>query len=144
MILELTYLFIMLSFYSWRHIFSCNKSKGEQLCHLALKNIFKDYKFVSVRPEWLKNPETGKNLEIDLFNEKLRLGIEYNGYQHYVFPNRFHKKKKDFIAQVRRDEYKKKMCDVHRVHIIVVPFHIRKERIEFYIRRKLRMIGYNV
>lgn len=36
------------------------------------------------RPNWLKNPRTGRNLELDFFIGKpVRVGIEYQGYQHF-------------------------------------------------------------
>lgn len=35
------------------------------------------------RPDWLKNQKTGKNFEIDLFVPSLRIGIEYQGAQHF-------------------------------------------------------------
>lgn len=132
----------MLTFYSWRFVFTCYKSKGEKQCKMALKNIFKNHDFITIRPNWLKNPETGKNLEIDLYNDNLKLGIEYNGYQHYIFPNRYHKSRRDFIAQVRRDMFKQQVCDKMGIYIIVVPFHISNNNIENYIRQKLHRIGY--
>lgn len=134
------YLIIMLSFYSWRSLFVFEKSIGETLCKQALRRIFKNYEFKTIRPNWLKNPETGKNLEIDLYCKELNLGIEYNGLQHYVFPNKFHKTREEFIAQVRRDQFKKKMCNLHKLNLIVVPYKIRKEYIELYIRKKLKKI----
>ena len=34
------------------------------------------------RPDWLKNPITGFNLELDLYFPNLKLGVEANGYGH--------------------------------------------------------------
>jgi hypothetical protein len=137
----LNYLLIMISYYSFRHLFKLEFTLGEIYCKRALKNIFKNkYQFKTIRPDWLKNPETGKNLEIDLYCKELNLGIEYNGIQHYIYPNCFHKTKEQFIAQVRRDEFKKRMCNKHKLHLIVVPYKIRKDYIELYIRKKLKKI----
>lgn len=33
----------------------------------------------NIRPNWMKNPSTGYNLEIDIFIESLNIGIEYDG-----------------------------------------------------------------
>lgn len=137
----LVYLILMVVFYSYRHLFPNGTSKGEFKCKLALMKLFPNHEFCCVRPCWLENPETGKNLEIDLYNDELKLGVEYNGYQHYVFPNYFHKHKKQFVGQVRRDVFKKKMCDLHRVTLIIVPYKIRLEKIESYILAKLKKAG---
>jgi len=38
---------------------------------------------MSLRPDWLKNPKTGRNLEIDIYFPKHKIAVEYNGKQHY-------------------------------------------------------------
>ena len=35
-----------------------------------------------LRPTWLKNPETGKNLEIDIYFPDIKVGVEVQGVQH--------------------------------------------------------------
>jgi hypothetical protein len=109
-------------------------SKGEMACLEALYNIFgDDYEFKSVRPSWLKNPKTNRAMELDCYNEKLKLAVEYQGEQHYKFPNIFHKSKNDFDAQVYRDETKLDICDELGVYVITVPYTIKNEDIEKYI-----------
>ncbi|QYB17365.1 hypothetical protein PV-S19_0001 [Pacmanvirus S19] len=39
--------------------------------------------FTKVRPFWLVNPKTGKNLEIDFYNEEYKLGFEYQELHHF-------------------------------------------------------------
>ena len=41
-----------------------------------------------IRPDWLKNPETGKNLEIDIFLDPPGVGIEYDGAYFHKNPER--------------------------------------------------------
>ena len=41
------------------------------------------FKFVRVRPDFLKNPSTGSNLELDGFCEELNMAFEYDGEQHF-------------------------------------------------------------
>src|SRR5690348_6310742 len=81
-------------------------SKGEKECRRVLEEIY-GKSFTKVRPKWLKNPETGRNLELDCYNEELKIAVEYNGEQHYKWPNFTKQSQEDFIQQVRRDKYKK-------------------------------------
>lgn len=114
----------------------CRKrcSKGEQKCRETLERLF-GKQFPTKRPSFLRNPETGRNLELDCYNEDLELAVEYNGKQHYEYPNSFHKSKHEFIKQVRRDRYKMKMCDKNGVFLIVVPYYVKN--IESYIIEKI-------
>lgn len=98
-------------------------SKGEALCKKAIEDIY-GKPFYCVRPSFLKNPETGRNLEIDIFNAELGIGVEYNGEHHYKFPSAFHKTYEDFINQVRRDNYKVDACDQNGIYLITVPYNV--------------------
>lgn len=109
-----------------------SKWKYQNICCKVLEEIYKK-PFTSSRPGWLKNPETGGILEIDCYNEDLKIGVEYNGIQHYRYPNIFHKKYDDFIKQVRRDQYKHKKCDEHGVYLITVPYNVPQDKIREYI-----------
>ncbi len=104
---------------------NCKTSKGEAICKKVLEDLY-GQPFITVRPDFLKNPETGRNLELDLYNAKLKLAVEYNGEQHYVFPNCFHKTETEFINQVRRDQYKKQKCSELNIHLINVPYTVPK------------------
>ena len=57
-------------------------SKGEQKCKETLEKIY-GKEFLCVRPDFLRNPETNRKLELDCYNEELKLAVEYNGIQHY-------------------------------------------------------------
>ena len=122
--------------------FTCYKneklSKGEMLCKKAIEDIY-GVPFYCVRPDFLKNPETGRNLELDLYNDQLKIALEYSGFQHFVYPNRFHKTKEEFLNQVRRDQFKVDMCDKNGVYLITVPYNVPNEYtairkyIEYYL-----------
>ena len=118
-------------------------SRGEVECRRVLEKIFKK-EFRKSRPKFLNNPVTGGryNLEIDCYNDELRLGLEYNGRQHYEFISFFHKNKEDFLNQKYRDVIKKNMCKDNNVILIEVPYTIKIEDIEYYIIKKLKEIGY--
>lgn len=112
------------------------KSRGESICRDYLENAF-DVKFPNCRPEWLVNPETGYKLELDCYNEELKIAVEYNGEQHYVFPNVFHKTKEQFDAQIRRDKYKEQLCKENGVVLISVPYDVRHKDIPGYIEKEI-------
>lgn len=112
------------------------RSKGEQICCEVMQKIY-GKPFTSVRLNCLKNPETGCNLEIDCYNDELKLGVEYNGVQHYIYPNHFHNSKEVFLAQVRRDQYKVEACERAGIYLITVPYTVELPKIEEYILTQL-------
>jgi len=109
------------------------RSKGEEICCQIMSKIY-GVPFTNVRLSCLKNPESGCNLEIDCYNDELKIGVEYNGEQHYIFPNNFHRSRDDFIAQVRRDQYKVETCDKQGIYLITVPYNVDNNKIEDYIK----------
>lgn len=108
------------------------ESRGEKHCRAILEKFF-EKPFPTVRPDFLKNPETQANLELDCYNADLRLALEYNGAQHYVYPNKFHKTEEAFKDQVRRDQYKKQVCDSAGVYLIQVPYTVPYSQLPKYI-----------
>lgn len=108
------------------------ESRGEAICRQVLEDIYKR-KFPSTRPDFLKNPETGYNLELDGYCEELQIAFEYNGVQHYVFPNFAHRSEDDFRKQVRRDQYKIEACNSSGIYLISVPYNIPHNQIRDYI-----------
>lgn len=111
-------------------------SKGEEICRKVMEEIY-DAPFISVRPDWLKNPETGHNLELDCYNDDLEIAVEYNGIQHYKYPNAFHKTKQEFFAQVRRDRYKATVCKQKKIYLIVIDYTVPHDMIKSTILKKL-------
>lgn len=61
-------------------------------------------------------------LEIDIYLPLLKLGIEYNGEQHYQFVKAFHKSKADFLKQQERDKKKNQIAKIKEITLISVPF----------------------
>ena len=59
-------------------------NKNEEQCREILQRLT-GKKFNSVRPDFLKNPETNRNLELDMYCEEMNVAFEYNGCQHYHF-----------------------------------------------------------
>jgi len=48
--------------------------------------------------------------KIDMYIKTKKLGIEFDGRQHYSFTPRYHKTIEDFELQKRRDYMKEKLC----------------------------------
>lgn len=116
-------------------------SKLEIQAKFILENIFKR-PFVKIRPTFLQNDVTGKNLEIDLFNEELKLGVEINGNQHYKFTPFFHKNKDAFLNQRYRDEMKKEKCKKEGITLIEVPYRVGEKGLKPFLVEKLRLEGF--
>jgi hypothetical protein len=107
-------------------------SRGERLCKQTLERIY-GLPFVTVRPSWLTNPETQEPLELDCYNDDLKIAVEYNGEQHYKWPNFTNQSYNQFINQVRRDKFKMELCEKLGVYLIIVPYNIKYEKIPSYI-----------
>lgn len=109
-------------------------SKGQRLACEAIEQIYGVPFEWNVRPNFLKNPETGRNLELDCYNAQLQIGLEYSGKQHYIYPNIFHKSYNEFIEQIRRDQYKVTVCDNAGIYLITVPYNVPYNHIADYVR----------
>lgn len=149
----------------------------EPKCGEILQRIFGREFLQGQRPDFLRNPETGRNLELDWWCPELRLALEHNGEQHYKFPNGFHNTKpkeyldhhqnnptyykilkdlydndkeafkqrmkqddpkdeiglRKFAQQLRRDEFKKSVCEEEGICLISVPYHVPFEDLEQFI-----------
>ena len=118
------------------------ESKGEIESRRVLEKIFKT-QFPKARPDFLKNPVTGgvSNLELDCYNDEMKLGLEYNGVQHYKFKTFFHKNKDQFTMQKYRDDMKTRMCKEKGITLIEVPYTVKLNDIENFIKDELTKLG---
>lgn len=114
--------------------------KNQEICRKIFEDIFQQ-KFPSIRPDFLKNPVTGYNLELDGYCEKLKLAFEYDGGQHSKYTPVFHKSVKDFSYQVVKDDFKTKKCKEQGITLIRIPHHIHRTKLRDYILRVLRESG---
>ena len=111
---------------------SKKKWKREELCRNIFESIYK-VEFRSCRPNFLKNPKTNRNLELDGYNSDLQIAFEHNGHQHYEYPNVFHRTEEDFIYQLEKDEHKRKVCERLKIHLIIIKFDIPEDEMKSYI-----------
>lgn len=94
----------------------CSSGMSEQLC----REIFEEHygeKFPNVRPQWLSG------LELDGYCEKLGIGFEYNGKQHYEYIPHFHRNgEEEFKQQLDRDRRKYEICAKKNINLILIPY----------------------
>ena len=114
-------------------------SKGEIECRRVMESLFQR-PFPSTRPDFLKNAVTGQNLEIDVCNMNLKIGVEYNGRQHYEYTKGMHSSKEAFRNQQYRDLIKRQMCKENGFTLIEVPYTVPVEGIEAFLLEKLKTI----
>ena len=114
--------------------------KHETRCRIILENLFKS-PFISIRPDFLKYPKTGKNLELDMYNEDLKLALEYDGIHHRKFTEIFHKTEQDFFNQQDRDQFKEEICRELGITLIRVPDTVKYDDLEEYIKNELDKKG---
>lgn len=117
---------------------SCGKfeSKGEKICRRVLEEHY-GVAFPSIRPNWLKSGETKRNLELDCYNDELKLAVEYNGIQHYKWPNFTNQTKDAFFEQSRRDKFKVDRCRELGIYLLIVPYSVQHHLIPEYILSNL-------
>lgn len=114
----------------------CYKSSMEEE---VVRNLIEHHfqsEFPNTRPEWLVNPLTNKNLELDLYNKEKALAFEYHGPQHHlpIFGQERLEK------SIRNDSYRRKICAQYGVRLIEI-FHpkntLNKEDFINYVSEKL-------
>ena len=116
-----------------KHVFkkkrSDFRSESEMVCCEVLEELLNDEVQINIRPDFLKNPKTKRNLELDCYYEKkigdrtIKLAVEYQGIQHYSYVSRFHKKGIEDLEYTKwKDEYKKKICREKGICLICVPY----------------------
>jgi hypothetical protein len=100
----------------------CSSGFGEKLCRIFFEKFF-GASFIKIRPDYLIS-DKGKRLELDGFNEELKIAFEYQGIQHYEIDGFFNKNKKQLDKIIQVDRYKKRMCQNHGVKLIIIPYFI--------------------
>jgi len=118
------------------------ESKGEKKCREFLEYLF-GKPFVNCRPEFMINPVTNQPLELDCYNEELKLAIEYQGQQHYTFNKMMHQNSKHcFQNQQYRDHIKRDLCKQNGIQLVEVPYNIPEEKIPDFLYLELKKLGY--
>lgn len=119
---------------------SSSAGTKEERCRRILEKIF-GLPFHKVRPKWLLS-DKDVPLELDCYNEELKLALEYNGEQHYKFPNAFHKTEEAYLRYRQNDKRKRDICTEKGINLITVPFHIPPQNLYTHIVEELERLGY--
>jgi hypothetical protein len=110
----------------------CTKYVSERICRGFFEALFKE-KFPKARPEWLTSCR-GNWAELDGYCPRLRLAFERHGEQHYKKVGHFHRNERAFLERKRDDAHKLRQCRRHGIRLIVVPYTVRYEEMEAFIR----------
>jgi len=91
---------------------------------LQIKEIYNKRKSEVERKVILLNSELN-NLK-DITSHDLKLAYEYNGMQHYKFPNPHHKNFNNYLKGLMSDLLKKKIANDNNIFLITFPYFVSK------------------
>ncbi len=126
----------------------CKEGKYESICRWYFEKIFtyisgSSIQFVKIRlhriAKMIKRPKNFEGIALNKMHfdgfaiikingKKIRLAFEYNGPQHYIFPNHIHgflkEGRKRFEHQQLTDEFKRLFCLKYHIILIEFPYYI--------------------
>ena len=119
----------------------CCQSLSEKLFRIIIEKFF-NCEFPSCRPEWLKN-KYGNRLQIDGYNEELKIGFEYQGEQHFIFSSHFYKTIEKFERNKQNDRTKKKILSNKNIFMFYPTYKLKKENYLSFIYSKIKNTKYS-
>ncbi len=107
---------------------------------ILAKVTSRDYRdFPTVLPHWLVDPLTNTTMELDGYNEELKIAMEFSGPQHYKwYPTESYDK---YFHRIRRDTIKKKKCEERGICLIMLQSAMDVVHWDTYIRSRLSDCG---
>lgn len=115
--------------------FESPHSKSEERCRRVMERLY-GVKFPPYE-QFVINPRTGRWLTLDGYNPNLKLAFEYQGPQHYDFPNYLSRQgrmtKQQFEQGLWRDRYKKMACKRAGIRLLRIP-HTEDRNLIDYIK----------
>ena len=116
----------------------CSSSLGERIVRAYFEQIF-NKSFPTLRPAWLINPKTNKLLELDGFNEELKIAFEHQGSQHFNLKTHMIKNKEKLEYRKYLDSLKKELCKNKNVILIEIPeiyVFLKLENLKEYLKKE--------
>lgn len=93
----------------------CASFKTEREC----RKLLQDKLGITLKKHKFK--DEGQILEWDGYSKEHNIAFEYQGYQHFDFPNFFHKTREAFDSACQRDRQKVEYAKTHRIRLIIIP-----------------------
>jgi hypothetical protein len=113
----------------------CTKgNKSEEIARVTFKQIFGG-DFRKARPDWLRNSR-GFQMELDGYEDELKLAFEYQGRQHFEDKGIYSSKHK-LTQRIEDDLHKAKLCFEHGVTLIALTWEMEYEDFPITIRNQL-------
>jgi len=106
-------------------------NKTELKCRTIFENLL-GKTFPNLRHEFIRNPKTGRKLELDGYCDELKLAFEYDGEYNYK-PIVSEEKLEE---QLYREQIKTKVCIDNGIVLIRIPYW-KKNSLEEYIKSEL-------
>jgi hypothetical protein len=116
----------------------CSCSLSERICRSYFEAIF-GKPFTKERPVWCVG-DKGFLLELDGYNEELKIAFEHQGKQHYIKNSLMSKSDKDLEIIQKRDSKKRLLCKENGIILIEIPalgFYTKMEDLEDFIFEEL-------
>lgn len=101
---------------SWCKV--CKNNRGEQVTRFIFESLTGEL-FPTKRPDWLRLSGNKRSLELDGFNEKLRLAFEHQGRQHYQSSKVNSRFFNDSV--LKNDIDKLEICEKMGIKVLEVP-----------------------
>ena len=119
---------------SWCPYCSNKGNIREEICRYIFEKIF-SVSFKRYKPSWLLN-DRGNRMELDGFNEKIKVAFEHHGEQHYKLG--FFINSQGELNQRKKDDKKKRqLCKSQGVTLFEIPFDQNLDELPKFIKNKI-------
>jgi hypothetical protein len=113
----------------------CSSSRSERIARAYFEQIFEN-KFPVTHPRWLR-VNNARPMQLDGYNDDLKLAFEYQGKQHYDHSDFYHSKV-SLKAIQKRDRLKKQICKRHGILLIRIPWNMRWASLIPYLKKSFK------